>query len=708
MKEIVQRASIIYFFIILLSLMVIGRIIQLQYFTTLDVSSDDISFRVEEIEATRGSILARDGRSLSASVPFYQVRMDCLVPAETTFNNNVDALSAALSRFFKDKSAVAYKTELVMARKQNKRYKSIGNRLVDYSELMEIKKFPIFNLGANRGGIIAEQKNKRNNPYGRLAYRTIGFINTLGVGVGIEGSYDFYLKGIPGKQTVQRMLGGEWKPVDSENMIPPKDGYDVQTTLDIDIQEAAENALKNQLALSDVFEGATAVVMEVKTGAILAITNMKKNPDGEFEESFNYAISQATEPGSTFKLATLVALIEDGYVTLDTPIDAGDGKWTYSTKTFSDVTPGGYGLITVQKAFEKSSNVSFAKLAVEYYSNNEKKYIDRLNNMKLSERFNLDIMGEGRAVIHSPGDAMWSKLTLPMMAMGYASLLTPLHTLAFYNAIANGGKMMKPYFVENLQRVGVIEKEFQPQELSGSICSKSTIEAVHQALRGVVVNGTAKAYNDPRYSISGKTGTAQIAFDGRYIDAQGYRKHQASFAGFFPSENPKYSAIVVLYTNKTKVNFYGGAWAAPVFKQISDKIYASSPEWKEPVKGKGKVAGIKPIILSGKSQATNKLLALLPVGEKITPPKAEWLQFSKDSNKIFVQEYVINRDSVPSVLNMGIRDAIYLLENEGYRVQFSGRGRVVSQTPAPGSTADKKEIIQIQLSEEYDIKQVTK
>lgn len=688
--------------------MVIGRIIQLQYFTKLDVNSDDISFRVEEIEATRGSILARDGRSLSTSVPYYQVRMDCIVPGDTTFNNHIDALANALSSFYKDKSAAAYRTELMMARKEGRRYKSIGNRLVDYSELTEIREFPIFNLGANRGGIVVEQRNKRSNPYGRLAYRTIGFINTLGVGVGIEGSYDFYLKGIPGKQTVQRMLGGEWKPVDNENMVLPNDGYDVQTTLDIDIQETAENALREQLALSDVFEGATAIVMEVKTGAILAIANMKKTSNGEFDESFNYAIGQATEPGSTFKLATLVALIEDGYVTLETPVDAGNGKWTYSTKTFSDVTKGGYGQINVLKAFEKSSNVSFAKMAVKYYANNEKKYVDRLHNMKLDEKFNLDIMGEGRAVIHSPGDLMWNKLTLPMMAMGYASLLTPLHTLNFYNAIANGGKMMKPYFVDNLQRNGVIEKKFQPQELSGSICSKSTIEAVHKALRGVVIEGTARAYNDPRYSISGKTGTAQIAFDGHYIDAQGYRKHQASFAGFFPTEDPKYSAVVVLYTNKTRANFYGGAWAAPVFKQISDKIYASSPEWKEPVAGKGKEVKIKPSILSGRSETTNKLLALLPIGEKINLPKAEWLQFTKDSNKVFVKEYMVDRDSVPSVLNMGIRDAIYLLENQGYKVQFSGRGRVVSQVPAPGSFAEKKGIIQIQLSEDYEAKQITK
>jgi cell division protein FtsI (penicillin-binding protein 3) len=703
MKDIISKVGIIYFFMVLSAILVIGRIVHLQFFAKLPVSSEEISFRIEEIEAVRGSILASDGRSLASSVPYYQVRMDCKFPEDSTFNNNIDSLSFYLSRFFGDKSAGGYKSELVAARKKGNRYKAVGNRLVDYAELMEIKNFPLFRLKGNRGGFISEQKSKRNNPYGRLAYRTIGFTNTNGVSVGIEGSFDYYLKGIPGKQTVQRLLGGEWMPVNVEQAVLPQDGYDVKTTLDIDIQEAAENALRNQLSLSDVFEGATAIVMEVETGAIRAITNMKKMSNGEFDESFNYAIGQATEPGSTFKLATLVALIEDGYVTLDTPVDAGNGKWQYSTKLFTDVTKGGYGQIDVRKAFEKSSNVAFAKLAVEYYANNEKKYVDRLHNMKLGEKFGLDIMGEGRSVIHSPGDPSWSKLTLPMMAMGYASLLTPLHTLAFYNAIANRGKMMKPYFVERLEKHGVTEKEFKPQEMSGSICSESTIKAVHEALRGVVEHGTGKTINDPRYKISGKTGTAQIAFDGRYIDSQGYRKHQASFAGFFPSDNPKYTAVVILYTNKTRANFYGGSWAAPVFKQIADRIYANNPQWSAPVQGKGKVTLTKPHIMSGRAKETSKLMASLPSADKYGKASGEWISFSRDSlERVVAEEYHIDRDSVPGVLNMGLRDALYILENQGYRVKFTGRGRVIAQTPAPGVWAERNSIINIQLSEEYE------
>ena len=703
MKDIISRIGVIYFFMVLFGLIVIGRIVHLQFFADLPVSSEEISFRTEEIEAVRGSILARDGRSLASSVPYYQIRMDCVFPEETLFNNNIDSLSIALSGFFKDKSAAQYKSDLLSARKKGNRYKAIGNRLVDYSEMMEVRMFPLFRERSNRGGFISEQKNKRNNPYGRLAYRTIGFINSNGVGVGIEGSYDYYLKGIPGKQTVQRLLGGEWMPVNEEETIMPQDGMDVRTTIDIEIQEAAENALRNQLSLSDVFEGATAIVIEVKTGAVRAITNMKKMDNGEFDESFNYAISQATEPGSTFKLATLVALIEDGYVNLETPVDAGNGRWKYSTKEFTDVTKGGYGLIDVRKAFEKSSNVAFAKLAVEYYANNEKKYVDRLHNMKIGEKFNLDIMGEGRSVIHSPGDAMWSKLTLPMMAMGYASLITPLHTLAFYNAIANGGKMMKPYFVESLQKHGEVEKIFEPQEMSGSIFSQSTIKLVHEALRGVVEHGTGKGINDPRYKISGKTGTAQIAFDGRYIDSQGYRKHQASFAGFFPSDDPKYSAIVVLYTNKTSANFYGGSWAAPVFKQISDRIFVNNPQWGEPVKGDGKSTPSYAKVLSGNSEEIKKIAKQIPSTKVNFALPGEWVNIEKDSlERVVARELREVADSVPSVLNMGLKDALYLLENKGYRVKFSGKGRVITQNPLPGSGLEKNGIINIELSERYE------
>ncbi len=700
MDKIFKRASLVYWAIVLIALAVIGQIVYLQYFAPKKLDYRDISFRTEEIEAQRGSILSSDGRLLATSIPFYQIRMDCVFPSDSTLNSNINALADSLSRFYGDKNASAYKKDILSARSAKNRYKTIGNRLVDHSELVRIKQFPLFKLKGNRGGLVVEQKNIRTYPYGSLARRTIGYINSTGVTVGIEGRYDFNLKGVNGRQTVQKLLGGEWMPVDIDNTILPEDGNDVRTTIDADIQESAEQALKEQLSLNEVFEGATAIVMEVKTGAIRAIANLRRKKDGTFDEIYNYAIGDATEPGSTFKLASLVVMLEDNKVNLNTMIDAGNGTWKYSVKTYSDVTAGGYGLVTVQQAFEHSSNVAFAKLAVMNYANDEKSFVDRIHSMKLMEHFNLDVSGEGKATIFTPEEKQyWSKLALPSMAIGYGVKVTPLHTLTFYNAIANNGKMMKPYFIESFERGGKIVKKFEPQELSGSICSESTVREAKKALRGVVENGTGKSINDYRYKISGKTGTARIVMGkSGYEDENGFKRHQASFAGFFPSDNPKYSAIVVFYTNKTKENFYGAGWAAPVFKKIADRIYESTPDWTHPLDGRGKTTLYKPKILRGNREMTAQIFQKLkmgdiPVYDSLVSQKADSSVIANDS---------IAMDTIPNVLNMGLRDALHILENKGYKVMFSGRGRVVNQIPNAGITSYKSGTISIKLSDNYE------
>lgn len=702
MNGIFKKIAFLYKMFVLMALCVIIKIVYMQFISPTEIKAEDISYRNEVIEALRGDILAKDGRPMATSVPYYQVRIDCTVSNPDTFKNNVAGLAKELADFFRNKTAAQYKAELVQARKEGKRYKALGNRVVDYAELAQIKKFPILRLGANRGGIITEEKYKRNNPYGRLAYRTIGFINSEGVGVGIEGSCDYYLKGVPGQQVLQRMLGGEWRPINSDASIPPKDGYDIQTTLDIGIQEVAEAALREQIAKGDNVEGATAIVMEIKTGAIRAIANMKKTSDGGYDESYNYAIGDATEPGSVFKLITLVSLLEDGYVTLETPIDAGNGKWSYGGHTYSDVTRGGYGLVNVKKAFEKSSNVAFAKLAVEYYGGNEKKYVDRIQSMKIGERFNLDIQGEARSSIYAPGDAMWSRSSLSSMAIGYATLLTPLHTLTFYGAIANNGKMMKPYFIDNYQQNGEVIKQFMPQEISGTICSKSTAKAAQEAMRGVVEEGTGKFMNNNLYHVAGKTGTARMSYGGKYgYEKNGYRRYQASFAGFFPYEQPEYAAIVILYSGDMRGNFYGGSQAGPVFRQIVDYIYTTSPKWPKLAQATAKKISL-PHISIGKAEADKIVVHELGLDGKIVqiPAKANgWLEFKKDSTKLVAHDYSITSDSLINVTNMGLKDAIYLLENMGYRVTFNGSGRVVSQTPAPGSKVARKTVINLQLSE---------
>lgn len=685
---------------ILIVVAIIGKVIYMQFINPTEIEAEDIAYREEVIEAIRGDILSSDGRPMATSVPYYQIRMDLVVPNEDTFKKYIDELSHSLANFYKNKSAKEYKNELSQARKDGKRYKALGNRLVDYAELEEIKKFPILKLGANRGGIIIEQKYRRNNPYGRLAYRTIGFINTEGVGVGIEGSCDYYLKGTPGRQTLQKMLGGEWRPVTGFENTPPQDGYDIQTTIDIEIQEAAEKAIKEQLAKGNNIEGATAIVMEVATGAIRAIANMKKMGE-TYDESYNYAIGDATEPGSVFKLITLVSLLEDGHVTLDDPIDATGGRWSYGGHTYSDTHD--YGFMDVKTALAKSSNVAFAKLAVKYYEGREQAFVDRLNSMKVGERFNLDIQGEARAAIHSPGDVMWSRSILSSMAIGYSTLLTPLHTLTFYNAIANGGKMMKPYFIENYQLNGKVVKNFGPQEISGSICSKETAVEARKALRHVVEVGTGKFMNNNKYQIAGKTGTARMAYGGKIgYEKNGFRRYQASFAGFYPADNPKYSAIVILYSGDTRGNFYGGSWAGPVFKQIADHIYSTSTDWEPALDGERNSIDT-PDVATGKQEAQNRVLSELGVnyskGDITKGNSSGWASFQKDTlNRLVAQNYSTDNDSLVSVLNMGLQDAVYLLENNGYKVAFEGFGRVVEQDPAPGSKVAANSVIKLKLS----------
>lgn len=702
-QKIVSKFMRIHYVALVIALVVVFRIVQVQYLDKDAISPDDLYHSVK-LEAKRGSILATDGRPLAISTQSYRLCMDCTAAHDTIWDQEIDGLASSLAKLFKNKSAKEYKKQLNTARKTNDRHIFVGNRRISYLEMKEVKEFPILKYGKFRGGLVLEQKNNREHPFGSLASRTIGHINVNGQGAGIEKSLNYKLEGTPGKQYMIRQLGGQYIRVAGEEVIPAQDGYDIRTTIDIDIQEAAEKAMREQLAKSDLLEGGTAVVMEVSTGAVRAIVNMKKMGNGKFDESYNYAIGEATEPGSTLKLATLVSLIEDGYITLNTPTDGGNGEWFYNKVRFSDTRTGGYGKMTVEEAFGKSSNVCFAKLAVEHYGQSmedEMTFVSRITNMKIGEKFNLELEGEGYSTIYTPNDTrMWSKVSLPMMAIGYGMLITPLHTLTFYNAIANDGKMMKPYFIESYEQDGVIKEGFKPQVISGAICSKNTVTQVKRALRHVVEKGTASRYNDPRYEFSGKTGTAQIATNGRYVDANGYRRHQASFAGFFPSDKPKYSCIVVLYSAKTRQNFYGGTWATPIFKQISDHIYTTHPEWEAPVKAKGVKPQDHPVIAGGLASEVNTTLNTLPLkGETGNIPKEGWITITNKENRIEAKRMKIETGVIPDVRGLGLKDALYILENEGYSVSFEGRGRVGDMTPQPGDTVKFGSAVKLTLKE---------
>lgn len=699
-RIIFKRASRIYQFLLLFAIIVAARIIYVQFFKKDIKSGAEIAFRDKPTEPVRGDILDKKGRLLASSIPYYKVRIDCTVSEKDTFDKYVDGLSRALAGFYKEKTEAQYKKLLTEGRANNKRYLNISRRLLDYSELQQVKEFPLFNKGANNGGIIVEEEYKRKYPYGRTAFRTIGFINSEGRGTGIESSWDYYLKGTPGKQIYQRLTGGEWVPVNSENNLPPKDGYDIRTTIDIDLQEAVENALKEQLTKGYNVEGATAVVMERRTGAIRAIANLKNDGKGGFDESLNYAVSQATEPGSVLKLVTLVAVLEDGKETLESIVDGGNGTWVYQGQRVTDSHA--VGVQTVKGAFAHSSNVCFAKIATRNYAGNPKEFVNRIQNMKLGEKFHLDIQGEGTAVIHSPDWENWTPGTLASMGFGYGLLITPLHTLTFYNAIANDGRMMKPYFIESYEKDGHVVKKFKPQEISGSICSKKTAEKAREALRAVVTDGTGKMMNKEVFHISGKTGTARMAFEGGGYERGGLRQYQATFCGFFPSENPEYSVIVVLYSGKTAGSFYGATQAGPPFLQIARFIYANTPAWNEKLDGSQKNhKKSNPDVASGMGEASKRVLASIPVTNRNEIISGinnnRWVTFSSDTNAVSVEPLEMAKDSLVSVKGMGLKDAIYILENQGYKVKFTGHGKVVSQTPQAGCDLPKGETVTLQL-----------
>ncbi len=650
-----------------------GRLIylQYQYNSETDIDRDLFTLREVPLQSTRGNIYSQEGEILSTSIVHYRMFFDCTIVGDSVFKADVPALSRSLSQLFGNKSAKKYEEDLRNGRKKGNRYMRIGNRAIGYKEREQLYTFPIFKYGRLRGGIIEVTEQKRINPYDELASRTIGKPSKDGTGVGIESTFDIYLKGKDGSRMEERVAKDTWVQSNSGKFVPPEDGYDIYTTINIGLQDAADKALREKLQSDELLEGGTAVVMEVATGAIRAIVNLRKDEDGTFKDIFPYASTETIDPGSTMKLSTLLCLLEDGHVTLDTPIDAGNGKWIYSGFTFTDTKSGGYGMLNVKKAFEKSSNIAFAKLAVNYYENDYDGYIARLHSLKLNERLDLEIDDQRNGYLVSAEIMKNDKTALPNTAIGYSSKLSPLNMLSLYNTVANGGKMMKPYLIEKVADRGKTIEIFGPKQKSGSICSKETIRLATEALIGVVEEGTAQNIKDPRYKIAGKTGTAQITYEkleGRnaYVDAQGRRRYHASFVGFFPADAPKYSCVVSLYTERTLRNFYGGTWSAPVFKNISDYLYSTDINLSKSI---------------GNSTPTHILSEI---------------DTSSKSRRMMSQK----TDSIPNLIGLGLKDALFILENQGYKVTFKGCGKITCQNPEPNSPALKGDKIELTLSEE--------
>lgn len=695
-KDILWRVGAVYVGMLAIITLILVKIVTIQFFQRDKwiQKAENTTLRDVRIPSNRGDILANDGeRLLASSVPYYEVRMDlnCEGLSEDKFYDNIDSLAFRLSQFFADKSAFQYKTELVSARKKGSRYHLI-RRNVNYLELKTLKTFPLFREGRYKGGIIYLRENERIKPHNSLASRTVGYLSEAGNIVGIEGAYNKALSGTEGVRLMQRLSGNEWMPVSDQNEIEPKDGVDVVTTIDINIQDVAESALRNQLVKQNALYG-TAILMEVASGHIKAIVNLKRDSNGHYREMYNYAVGESSEPGSTFKLPVIMALLEDGFVDITDSVDTGDGTFTIYDKTIKDseYLHGGYGTITVKRAFEVSSNVAMAKLVTRHYGNNETEFIERLYRFGLNNKLGVEIKGEGEPYINHPDDKLWSGISLAMMSHGYEIRLTPLQILSFYNAVANNGKMVKPQFVTELRKHGKTIHQYKTTVIDPSICSKATLKKVHEMLEGVVEEGTASNLRESVFKIAGKTGTAQL----NYADKTKKLSHQASFVGYFPANNPKYSCIVVV-NSPSRYVYYGNLVAGPVFLEIARKIYATNLELHTPIVAENKQPEI-PYSKTGKHQETLTSLKHLgiPVSDSANAP---WVVTTKHEHSVTLENRLIVPNLVPNVVQMGLKDALYLLESAGLRVKVIGRGSVQKQSIPPGTRIQQGDLITLEMS----------
>ena len=618
--------------------------------------------RMFTIAPNRGNLYSDDGSLLATSVSKYTIRFDAVTVSDTDFKENVKPLSDALAKLL-GKTSSHYQ-QLLRKAKQNKNRYTLVARNLDYSDYIAIKDFPLFKKGPFKGGLIIEQKTKREHPLGKIAERSVGYErideNGYRTRVGMEGAFSEYLSGIEGQRLKQKIAKNQWKPIGTDNIVEPKDGYDVYSTIDINIQDIAHHALLKQLEQYKADHG-TVIVMETKTGEVKAIANLGSTKDGKYYERLNYAIGESHEPGSTFKLMNLVAALEDKVIDTSSIIDTEKGVWKLYKHRIRDSKRGGYGEISVAKAFKVSSNTAFAKMIHNGYKDNPEKYVNRLMSMGVHKELGLPVRGEGVPVLRYPGDKGWSGLSLAQMAYGYEVSMTPLQTLAFYNAIANDGELIKPRLIKEVKEWNKSIKKFDKEVLNPAICSQETVKKVQQILKDVVEkkDGTGHGMYSENFSMAGKTGTTQTNYVSKDKDKYEYI---SSFAGYFPADNPKYSCIVVIHKPDKSVGYYGADVSGPVFKSVAQKVYATSPltdeiDMNEPFDG-------------GLEKAYQGYFAHVQK------------QYGK----------------VPNVYGMSGMDAVAILENLGIEVEVKGNGKVQRQSISKGTDIKEVKKIILELS----------
>lgn len=656
--------------------------------------SDSLHQKIIEVDAERGTIYSEDGSMLSTSIPQFDVYIDFMAEGlrdknGKRFKDNIDSLSICLANLFGDRSSHEYKYLLQTGFRERDRYFLLRKKL-SFKEYQQLKNFPLVRLGRNKSGFIPDKKIIRLNPYKMLAYRTIGLLRESNK-VGLELTYDKYLEGTKGKRLVRYIAGGVTVPIDDYE-VEAENGKDVITTLDVNIQDVTENALMKMMVKNEAEHGC-AIVMEVKTGKIKAIANLGHTKDSLYWEDYNYAITP-TEPGSTFKLATMLSLLEDRKISLNSPVNLDGGEWeVYGRKVF-DSEKHGLNNVTVKQAFEYSSNVGMAKIAWMHYSTNPNQFINHLKKLKLDSITGIDLKGEIKPTIYKPSSRSWSNTTLPWMAFGYNLTVSPMQMLTLYNAIANQGKMMKPYLVNEIREDGMAIQTFVPTVLNDSVCSRYTLSQLKECLEGVMVEGTGKSLHSHNYKIAGKTGTALVANGSKGYDDKIY---QSSFAGYFPADNPQYTVIVVVKNKPHAAVFYGAAVAGPVFKEIADQVYALKVNQQHNNVNSFKKSDSSKYSYSGYTNDLKTVVSQLDINARVLGT-GNYSRMYKLNIDTVLSTQNISLKKMPALAGMGFKDAVYLCENLGLKVMIKGRGKVDWQSISEGQNISKGQIVNIQLN----------
>ena len=698
----VWRVILIYVVMLVVGVAIVAKIVVIQ---TLDreellESARKADIRIVKVPAVRGNIFSKNGTLLATTIPVFDVHFDPVAVPEDRFNAEIGALSDSLARMLKDRTKSQYQSVFTKARENNKRYVKIARKL-KMDEIERIKTFPIFKerLG---NGLILDKQLVRERPYGDIAMRVIGYVNfndTVNpVKVGLEGAFDTCLSGNDGLQMRRRINGGRFIDVPASTNITPRNGKDIYTSIDAKIQDVAEEALRRCLTENNAQQGCV-IMMDVKSGFIEVMASLRYNDKKKkYEESYNFAIAENVEPGSTFKAITMTALLEnDPDFNIDRVLNLGNtGKMRFHNRVMTDShVVGGNGIVPVKQCFWESSNIAFAYLTHEAFEKNPQKFIDYIYKTKINEPLNLDIKGEGKPYIKSTDSRLWSKVSLPWMSIGYELTVTPITLLTYYNAIANNGKMVKPQFVKEIRRGNEVVQTFDTIVINEQIASERTIKTLQSLLRGVVENGTAKLLNKCAFTVAGKTGTAQIASHGSYNK----RNYTASFVGYFPADDPKYTCIVVI-SNPMGGKYYGASVSAPVFKEIAEKVYATELGIKDETNSYPANCDKYTKASMAYYEDVNDYCTMAGVRMVDSELNSEWVKVTQSVNGgVSIQSVSLEGDEVPNLIGMNAMDAVFLVESMGWNVQISGRGLVESQSVPAGTALEKGQTISLKLKD---------